>query len=62
MLGLKMLVLTGAIPHITIGVKRLIDLNVLDEFLLGVETPHAQKKPEEDDYGTIRRLPEKPGR
>ena len=57
--ALRLLVLSGKFPHVQIGAKRLVDVDLLERFMSGefvpqnIETSVAQP-------GIIRRLPEWP--
>lgn len=52
---IRQLVLTGTIPHLQVGNKRLINLDKLLDFL-GSPAPGPEEKPTE--RGTIRRIAE----
>lgn len=50
--GLRRMVLEGLIPHVAVGRKRLIDIDMLDKYLSQTIQSH-QKEPA---YGQIRRV------
>ena len=53
--ALRMLVLSGVLPCVKVGVKRLIDVDLLECYLKGEFTPTSTAAPQ-SQYGTIRRL------
>lgn len=55
--ALRILVLSGKFPHVKIGVKRLVDIDLLEKFLSGECTPPPQA--ESKAIGVIRQLPKK---
>ena len=54
--ALRMLVLSGKFPHIKIGTKRLVNVDLLEDYLRGDYIPHPVEKQER---GMIRALPER---
>lgn len=51
--ALRQLVLDGVIPHVKIGNRKLINLDILDDFLA---YPEKYQKSQETNYGKIRKL------
>ena len=54
--ALRLLVLSGEFPHIKIGTKKLVDVDLLEKFLSGEYTPSQIKT---NPCGEIRPLPER---
>ena len=53
--ALRLLVLSGEIPHVKIGAKRLVDVGLLEKYLCG-EYPPVKAVPPQSQNGQIRRL------
>lgn len=55
---IRQMVLDGTIPHVKAGNKRLVNLDILLDYLATAAAPPA-RKPEPTGYGIIRPIPEK---
>jgi len=53
--ALRVLVLSGEFRHVSIGKKRLVDIDLLEKYLSGEYVPPERELPQEQS-GTIRRL------
>jgi hypothetical protein len=53
--ALKVMVISGKVPHGKVGVKKLVDISVLEKFLSGECSP-ANSPPPQSQHGQIRRL------